>query len=138
MQVPLATLEDRAHFCTGAQAFIAIPDVLPFRSNGRMHVARNVTTGHAIPCADAYMATGYVAGSAALFPQWVFVLEMGDERVKCIKAHPQFSYRMKNPNWREFELQKAEAATEHKKRKLAAQAAYDNVMQFGAPEVSDY
>lgn len=73
----IATAEDRKHFCTHEQEFAAIPDELPFRSNGHRHVTVNLSTGHEIPCADAYMAAGYVAGSAALLAQWKFVLDMG-------------------------------------------------------------
>lgn len=78
----VATAEDRQHFCTYDQAQAALLDAdLPFRSNGQTHVALNVSTGHQIPCADAFMAFGYVAGSAALCPQWQFVLQMGSEQV---------------------------------------------------------
>lgn len=94
-----ATTEDRQHFCTYDQAIAAIPAELRFKSNGEKHIAVNITTGHRIPCADAYMASGYVAGSTALFPHWVYVIEMGIERIKAFEAHPNFPERLKNPNW---------------------------------------
>ncbi len=127
-----ATEEDRKHFCTYDQAIAAIVDeTLPFRSNGRTHVALNVTTGHRIPCADAYMAFGYVAGSGALFPQWKFVLEMGHEQVGPFAPHPRFSERMGRADWRDVEQGRKEAQDNARRLKAQAQAAYDAVMARG-------
>lgn len=109
----------------------AIPDDLPFKSNGHQHVAVNLTTGHRIPCADAYMATGYVAASAVLFPLWVFVLEMGTDTVKSIKAHPLFISRMKNPNWAKAESDAMESDDYQCRLRTQAQAAYDKIMARG-------
>ena len=66
------------------------PGRLPFSSNGNRHVAVNLSTGHEIACADAYI----VAGTAALFEQWKFVLEMGPERMKAFATHPSFKNRL--------------------------------------------
>lgn len=124
-----ATAEDRAHFCTYPQAYAAIPDELPFSSNGCQHVAVNVTTGHRIPCADAFIAAGYVAGSAVLFPHWQFHLQMGDETVPSIQPHPRFRERLNNPeHWVQREHEERQAAETSASRQrtaaAAAQAAY--------------
>lgn len=94
---------DRKHFRTYAQAFAAIPDTLPFLSNGHRHVAVNLTTGHEIPCANAYIAAGYVAGSTALFKQWNFALDMGPERVPAFAPYQSFTQRLLRPNSRSEE-----------------------------------
>jgi hypothetical protein len=123
-----ATVEDRQHFCTYEQAYAAIPEDLPFKSNGHRHVALNVTTGHRIPCADAFIASGYVAGSSALFPDWVFVLEMGEERVKAFAAHGNFLQRIQNPDWQEKEADSKASEAKKRLRIIKAQEAYDEVM----------
>lgn len=127
-----ASPEDRAHFCTYAEAYAAIPDELPFHSNGSQHVAVNASTGHRIPCSDAFIAAGYVAGSAVLYPQWQFHLEMGETKIRAIPAHPRLQERLRNPeHWmqREHEEREAAAALQVRERKAtqaaqAAQAAY--------------
>ena len=98
-----ATPEDRLHFCSYDEAYMAIPDELPFKSNGHRHVATNLSTGHQIPCADAYIATGYVAGSTIKFPQWRFALVMGNDKVFDIKAHPNFNKRLHDDSWAQNE-----------------------------------
>lgn len=132
-----ATDDDRAHFCTYDQAIAAIPDELPFRSNGHRHVAVNLSTGHRIPCADAFMASGYVAGSAVLFPQWSFALEMGAESIKAFAAHPSFNLRVRNPRWREDEQTQHDAATYDRALRSKAQRAYEAVMAQGLTD-DDY
>ena len=127
-----ATEQDRKHFCTNAQAQAAIVDEsLPFRSNGETHVALNLSTGHRIPCADAYMAFGYVAGSAALFPQWSFVIQMGREQVGPFTPHSRFFDRLSNPNWQDTEAASERAAADDRLLRQRAQAAYDAVMERG-------
>ena len=127
----ITTEVDRKHFCTYDQAWAALIDNLPFRSNGHTHMALNLTTGHKISCADAYIAFGYVAGSGVLFPQWSFVIEMGSERVGPFQPHPLFKERLKNPRWREHE--EFERNYLHEQRQLHAQAkeAYDAVISAG-------
>lgn len=126
-----ATEEDRKHFCTYDQAYAAIVDDLPFRSNGHKHAARNLSTGHCIPCADAFIAFGYVAGSTRLFPQWKFVIEMGEETVGPFKAHPRFAERMANPNWQRDEEIQREAAAYRAQLELEADAARDEYLARG-------
>ena len=128
----IATEQDRAHFCTYEQAQAAMVDGdLPFRSSGQKPVALNLTTGHRIPCADSYMAFGYVAGSAVLYPQWKFVIEMGAEQVGPFSANPQFSDRLRNPNWREAEESARRATAADARLRVQAQSAYDAVMVAG-------
>jgi hypothetical protein len=128
----IATEEDRKHFCTYDQAQAAIvDDTLPFRSNGETHVALNMSTGHRIPCADAYMAFGYVAGSAAMFPQWKFVIQMGSEQVGPFSPNPLFNDRLRNPNWRDTEKASKRMVADESLLRQQAQAAYDAVMARG-------
>ena len=124
----IATEEDRRHFCTYDQASAAIPNELPFRSNGHRHVALNLSTGHRIPCADAYIAAGYVAGSAVLFPQWKFVLEMGPEQVAAFSAHANFAERLRNAKWQQTEQDAADAAAYDRLRERRAREAYNTCM----------
>lgn len=122
--------ENRKHFCTYQQAFAAIPEPLPFKSNGHVHVAVNLSTGHRISCADAYMAAGYVAGSAALLGSWKFALDMGHERVASFPAHPNFSQRMGSQGWEQMEQHQhpLNGTAVCAARQQRAQAAFDRVM----------
>lgn len=73
-----ATENDRAHFCSSETARASIPEVqLANRPEGYQHIALNVSTGHGIPCADAFIASGYVVGSSRQNPYWVYAVQTG-------------------------------------------------------------
>lgn len=133
-----ATDEDRKHFCSYPQALAAIPEELPFTSNGHRHVAVNLSTGHRIPCSDAYIAAGYVAGSAVLFPQHRFALEMGTQVVPAFAAHPRFRERLSKPDWAAREEQEHEQARMARALEAQAQRAWDQAMARGLDDDEPY